>query len=195
MSQGKQAKILSRHQEKAVIDYLAQTRNPERDRAMFLLSIKAGLRVGEIANLTWSMVTDATGNVGEAIELPNIASKGKSGRTVYMHPDLKDALEHLHQVSPRTDADWLVIYSMRNKDMSPASAREWFLRLYRNLGMEGCSSHSGRRTFITRAAKEIAAVNGSLRDVQELAGHSSLAMTQRYIESDTDAKRHLVRRV
>ena len=79
--------------------------------------------------------------------------------------------------------------------MSAASAREWFLRVYRNLGMHGCSSHSGRRTFITRAAKEVSAVDGSLRDVQDLAGHTSLAMTQRYIESDSEAKRKLVRRI
>ncbi len=141
------------------------------------------------------MVTDAGGNVAEAVALPDNASKGKSGRTVYLHPALKEALEDLQAVSPQTGAEWPVIYSMRNKGLSAASAREWFLRLYRNLGMEGCSSHSGRRTFITRAAKEAAAVNGSLRDVQDLAGHASLAMTQRYIESDTEAKRHLVRRV
>lgn len=195
MAQGKQAKILSRHQEKAVVDYLTHTRNPERDRAMFLLSIKAGLRVGEIAALTWAMVTDATGNVSEAIALPDNASKGKSGRTIYLHPDLKQALENLHRISPRPHADWPVIYSMRNKGMSAASAREWFLRVYRNLGMHGCSSHSGRRTFITRAAKEVSAVDGSLRDVQDLAGHTSLAMTQRYIESDSEAKRKLVRRI
>ena len=106
MAQGKQAKILSRHQEKAVVDYLTHTRNPERDRAMFLLSIKAGLRVGEIAALTWAMVTDATGNVSEAIALPDNASKGKSGRTIYLHPDLKQALENLHLISPRPHADW-----------------------------------------------------------------------------------------
>jgi integrase/recombinase XerD len=33
---------------------------------------------------------------------------------------------------------------------------------------------------------------GSLRDVQQLAGHVSLATTQRYIEGDSDAKRKLV---
>src|SRR5213080_2234938 len=58
--------------------------------------------------------------------------------------------------------------------------------------MDGCSSHSGRRTFITRAARKVSQVGGSLRDVQELAGHTSLAMTQRYIEGDTEAKRKLV---
>ena len=65
----------------------------------------------------------------------------------------------------------------------------------RNLRMDGCSSHSGRRTFITRAAKEASHVGGSIRDVQQLAGHKSLAMTQTYIEGDTEAKRKLVARV
>ena len=56
----------------------------------------------------------------------------------------------------------------------------------------GCSSHSGRRTFITRTARRVSQVGGSLRDVQELAGPTSLAMTQRDIEGDTEAKRKLV---
>ena len=68
----------------------------------------------------------------------------------------------------------------------------WFHRLYTSLGLAGCSSHSGRRTFITRAARKVSEAGGSLRDVQQLAGHASLAMTQRYIEGDTDAKRKLI---
>ena len=62
----------------------------------------------------------------------------------------------------------------------------------RPLGFSGASSHSGRRTFITKAAKEIVEAGGSLRDVQELAGHASLATTQRYIQGDTEAKRKVV---
>ena len=61
-----------------------------------------------------------------------------------------------------------------------------------DLGLEGCSSHSGRRTFVTRAAKKCIEAGGSLRDVQQLAGHSHLATTQRYIEGDSEAKRRLV---
>src|SRR5215831_17994248 len=76
--------------------------------------------------------------------------------------------------------------------LSPATVRLWFHRLSPSLKMDGCSSHSGRRTFITRAARTVSQVGGSLRDVQELAGHTSLAMTQRYIEGDTEAKRKLV---
>ena len=76
--------------------------------------------------------------------------------------------------------------------MSPATGRLWFHRLYTALKMDGCSSHSGRRTFMTRAVRKVSQVGGSLRDVQELAGHTSLAMTQRFIEGDTEAKRKLV---
>jgi integrase/recombinase XerD len=195
MAQGKQAKVITRPQERAVLDHLRHTRNPERDRTTFLLSLKAGLRAKEIAALTWSMVTDDGGQIGECIALPDNASKGKSGRTVYLHPDLKQALEMLHMISPDTRSDWPVIYSTRNKGFSAATVKDWFTRLYRTLGMDGCSSHSGRRTFITRAAREVSVVGGSIRDVQQLAGHASLSMTQTYIEGNTEAKRKLVGRV
>ena len=59
---------------------------------------------------------------------------------------------------------------------------------YQVLGFQGCSSHSGRRTFITNAAKQISTVGGSLRDIQALAGHASLSTTQRYIEADVEAQ-------
>src|SRR5262249_16302815 len=86
----------------------------------------------------------------------------------------------------------LPVASERGGGLSPATVRVGFHRLYPSLKMDGCSSHSGRRTFITRAARRVSQVGGSLRDVQELAGHTSLAMTQRYIEGDTEAKRKLV---
>jgi integrase/recombinase XerD len=195
MAQGKQAKVITRPQERAVLDHLQYTRNPERDRVMFLLSLKAGLRAKEIAALTWGMLTDDRGHVGESLALPDQASKGKSGRTIFLHPDLQQALALLYQCAPDTRADWPVIYSMRNTGMSADSVAEWFARLYRTLNMEGCSSHSGRRTFITRAAKAVSVVGGSIRDVQQLAGRASLTMTQRYIEGDTEAKRKLIARV
>jgi integrase/recombinase XerD len=69
----------------------------------------------------------------------------------------------------------------------------WFRTIYDELGLEGCSSHSGRRTFITRAARSVHKVGGSLKDVQELAGHSSLTTTEAYIAGDRDAQRRLVR--
>lgn len=69
--------------------------------------------------------------------------------------------------------------------------RTWFSRL----GFAGASSHSGRRSFITRAARTVSEVGGSLRDVQCLAGHSSIATTQRYIDVDPQAQRKLIDRL
>ena len=192
--QGKQAKIVSPTQERAILGYLATTRYPARDRVMFLLSMKAGLRAKGMASLTWAMVTDASGQVAEVLQVPNRASKGKTGgRTMPLHPDLQAAL-----VTRRPRARTWPPPSDRSSSpsgvggLSPATVRLWFHRLYTSLKMDGCSSHSGRRTFITRAARRVSQVGGSLRDVQELAGHTSLAMTQRYIEGDTEAKRKLV---
>src|SRR6266849_10574826 len=91
--QGKQAKIVSPTQERAIVGYLDTTRYPCRDRVMFLLSMKAGLRAKEIASLTWAMVTDAEGQIAEAIQLQNRASKGRTGgRTIPMHPEVHAAL-------------------------------------------------------------------------------------------------------
>ena len=64
--------------------------------------------------------------------------------------------------------------------------------MFAELGYEGCSSHSGRRTFITGAARNIHKTGCSLRDVQILAGHSSIQTTERYIDGDTSGQRRLV---
>ena|SRR5215217_3393501 len=148
----------------------------------------------EIACLTWSMVTDAAGQITEAIALPNRASKGRrGGRTIPLNLTLRAALVALHQLSgDAVPPDRPVVDSERGGPLTASSVTKWFFHLYRDVGMTGCSSHSGRRTFITRAARKVSDVGGSVRDVQQLAGHASLQTTQRYIEGDTDAKRKLV---
>src|SRR5712691_12028856 len=126
--------------------------------------------------------------------LENRASKGKTGgRTIPMHPDVQTALATLQTArgdAPRPDQS--VLFSERGGGLSPATVRLWFHQLYTSLKMDGCSSLSGRRTFITCAVRKVSQVGGSLRDVQELAGHTSLAMTQRYIEGDTEESREML---
>jgi integrase/recombinase XerD len=75
---------------------------------------------------------------------------------------------------------------------SPQAIVNLFQRWYRHLGFLGCSSHSGRRTFITNAARKISTVGGSLRGVQMLAGHSNLRTTQAYIEANAEAQVRIV---
>jgi integrase len=166
------------------------TRHPIRNKVLVLLSVKAGLRAGEIANLTWSMIVEPTGEVGRSIEMHDCAAKKGSGRVIPIHPDLHAALAKLAQMS--SDLSGPVIRSERGGPMAPISIVCWFAKAYRAIGLEGCSSHSGRRTFIIRAARLVHKAGGSLRDVQLLAGHRLIQTTQRYIDGDTEVQRKLV---
>src|SRR6202158_4613043 len=98
MPLGKQAKILSDKQVRAVLAELDTRRYPLRDRVMFLLSLKSGLRAKEVASVTGAMVTDAEGEIADMIALENRASKGRGGgRHIPLRPDLKAALTALHR--------------------------------------------------------------------------------------------------
>lgn len=195
MALGKQAKIVSDRQVRALLAEIEFHRYPLRDRVMVLLSVKAGLRAIEIAGLRWRLVTDAKGEIADVIAFENTASKGRrGGRLIPLHPDLKAALVALRRErGENARPDLPVIFSERDRGLSAGAAAVWFFRLYRSLGMIGCSSHSGRRTFVTKAARRVSEVGGSLRDVQLLAGHANLATTSRYIEGNEDAQRKLVR--
>lgn len=191
MSLGKQAKPLTKAQVEAVLGYLAKTRHATRNKLIFLLSIRAGLRAHEIALLTWSMVTDAEGKIGRVIALQNEVSKGRSGRVIPIHSQLRAALIDWHGIQQPV-SNSRIIRTERSKQTSPQAIVNMFARWYDHIGFDGCSSHSGRRTFITNAARKISLVGGSLRDVQMLAGHTSLRVTQRYIDADQDAQRKIV---
>jgi integrase/recombinase XerD len=187
---GKQAKILSDTDIQDLLVYATNRRYPHRNVVIVLLSIKAGLRAGEIAKLTWDMVLDPRGEVGTVIELRDHAAKKGSGRLIPIHSELRSALTVWRSM---TGSAGPVIRSERGGGpMLPISIVMWFASAYRALGLDGCSSHSGRRTFITRAARVVHKAGGSLRDVQLLAGHRSIQTTQRYIEGDSDAQRRLV---
>ncbi|WLA81962.1 tyrosine-type recombinase/integrase [Bradyrhizobium elkanii] len=187
---GKQAKILAPDQIDNLLLFAETTRYPLRDRVIVLLSVKAGLRAAEIANLTWEMVLDPHGAVGTVLELRDRAAKKGHGRIIPLHDELRDALTAL--LGGFAEGCQPVVRSERGCKMRARSIVIWFARAYRAIGLEGCSSHSGRRTFITRAARLVHKAGGSLRDVQLLAGHRSIQTTQGYIDGDSDAQRRLV---
>jgi len=186
---GKQAKILTAEHIDDLLFFAETTRHPLRNRVMVLLSVKSGLRAAEIANLTWDMAIDGGGEISSSLELRDSAAKMGHGRLIPLHSDLRDALA-LWRDKPKATGP--VIRSDRGGPMTPLSIVIWFSRAYEALGLKGCSSHSGRRTFITRAARLVHKAGGSLRDVQLLAGHQSIQTTQRYIDGDSDAQRRLV---
>jgi integrase len=186
---GRQAKTITPVQMDALMQHIRGRKDAARCRVIILLSLRAGLRAAEIAKLEWPMVLDATGKVGQTIELEDRIAKKKHGRRIPIHPELRSALVALQR---RRFTDGPVICSRRGGHMKPNSLVNWFKSLYRELGFGGCSSHSGRRTFITQVARVIPQAGGSFRDVQLLAGHRSLVTTERYIDGDSHAQRKLV---
>lgn len=196
MGIGKQSKTLNKNQIEMVSTYLRSKRNGLRNQTIFLLSVKSGLRAKEIASLQWRMVVQPDGKIDDYINLPNSSSKGRSGRVIPLHSSLKVNLSELLEEQSRIRTfDLDTAYVVRTERSASASAQSivnMFSGWYRDLGLIGCSSHSGRRTFITETAKKISTVGGSLRDIQMMVGHSSLQTTQRYIESDSESQMRVV---
>lgn len=187
---GRQAKTLSSKLEAKALRAIDHHTFAERDRVVLLLSLRCGLRACEIAGLDWSMVLDAGGRISRSLTVLNRIAKKGGGRRIPIGDDLARALRKLRPLSPGQGP---IIRSARGGPMRANSIVNWFVAFYRQIGATGCSSHSGRRTFITRAARAAHRSGASLRDVQLLAGHRSIEVTQGYIDGDTDAQRRLVR--
>jgi integrase len=174
---GRQAKVLLDQQIEDLLVYTSTTRNPERNRVVVLLSIKAGLRAGEIAKLTTWCRCDLRSRHSDR-------APGSRRQKEPCPPDpapcrLADRPVNLAQSKRGGGA---VIRSERG-DCAPLSIVNWFAGAFCAIGLEGCSSHSGRRTFITRAVRVVHQAEASLPDVQLLAGHRSIQMirhAQRY---------------
>lgn len=193
MGLGKQAKIINEGQLLALERHVGDSRHAARNKVILLLSYKAGLRAKEIAGLTWGMLTDPNGALTGEIHLTNKASKGKSGRIIPCNPKLLNALKAYMAEIKHVNADNHVISTQKGRSTSSQFIINLFKSWYNELCFDGCSSHSGRRTFITSAAKKISTVGGSIRDVQLLAGHSNLQTTQRYIEQNTESQKALIK--
>lgn len=180
------AKILTETNLRATLAVLKDA----RERAMVLLSLKAGLRAVEIAGLTWGCIRDDD----SLIEL--VSTKGGKPRTVPVNKDLRKVLQAYRGECKRTgdgDPVFVARHAKPGERLTPNAVAAWFRDLYtRRLGWTGYSSHSGRRTFATQAARKATLAGGSLRDVQDMLGHASLNTTQRYLEPSSDAKRKLV---
>ncbi len=154
---GKQAKVVTPPMLKRMLRHVSRSSFPARDRAMILLSVKAGLRACEIAGLDWSMVLDAQGRVSGTIHVRDVIAKKRGGRRIPMHPDLRRALEKLaltvEPVGP-------VIRSYRGSHLRANSVVNWSspylrssaTRAARRIPAGAASSPSPPATSIARAA-------------------------------------------
>jgi integrase/recombinase XerD len=191
----KRARTLSDEDLDIVLSGLKDTENELRDRVTVLLSHKAGLRAGEIAGLTVRDVTDAHGKVAGPIFIGSDTTKnGKRyphrDREVPMHPDLRRALTSYFATRKSLKPGDPVIPARLDprSPTTPNALIVWFRRTYRSLGFEGCSSHSGRRTFATKAARAAPNHGATLYDVQRLLGHADVSTTGLYVEPSPGTK-------
>ncbi|MYN11388.1 tyrosine-type recombinase/integrase [Pseudoduganella aquatica] len=150
----KQAKTLSHAELKRVLAVVTAERHAERNKVAVLLSYYAGLRVKEIAALTVGDIYTATGEVKSFVALTAEQTKGRQGRTIVLGTKLIDALRAYLRTSKLKLQDTAkpLLRSQKGAAFSANSLCQLFARLYAAAGIEGASSHSGRRTFITNLA-------------------------------------------
>ena len=173
----KQAQVLNDKDIKRVLTAIAKRSYSSRDRGMFMLSLLAGMRVGEIAALRVNDVYEADGSVKDSIRLSSAQTKGSEARTVLLNAQAQEELRVYARTMNRTGEQPLFV-SKWGKAMSPNSLVQVFGRFYKQAGLSNASSHSGRRSFITNLANK----GVSVRVLAALASHKSISTTQRYIE-------------
>ena len=187
---GRQARTITPAQLDKLLQHVRGRRDYLRSRVIILLSARAGLRAAEICGLEFSMVLGPSGEVSHTIAVEDRIAKKKHGRKIPMHPDIRAALVALLRRTPNRTGT--IVKSKKGGAMNPNSLVNWFGVLYREVGFEGCSSHSGRRSFLTELSRRTHEAGASLRDVQLLAGHSSISTTERYLDGSSLAQRKLV---
>lgn len=198
----KRAKTFNEEQFKRLVSHIeAHSVMPLRDKLIVALSFKAGLRVGEIAKIKISAMTDVSGKVAKTINIFSDVGKKQRMRDIPMNPFVKECLEAFRAAYPKAEYvaissqpfRWMLTRGQRIpkdaefKQMTPAALKTHYLNLLKSFGFEGASTHSGRRTFGTELARRANNYHCSLRDVQQLMGHARMETTELYIELSEDA--------
>ena len=185
----KQAKVLTEVELKRVLAVIGHNRHADRNRLLVMISHYAGLRVGEIAALKVNQVIADDGTARDHIYVNPDQAKRGIGRTVFVNKRLKREIAKYLASLPALPAPHRpLIRSQRGSHFSANSLCQRFMGIYSLAGIDGASSHSGRRFFITKLAHS----GVSAKVIMDLAGHKHLSTTQRYIEVNDDLKRAAV---
>lgn len=183
----KQARTLTEKQLKAVLAHCATRRYAARDRAIVLVSHLAGLRAKEIALLTVSNVLCENG-IRDEFVLTAEQTKGSKARRVFVNAKLRTELAaYLKHVKLRKNCPAL-FQSQKGSAFSANTMCQLLIYIYKDCGLDGATSHSGRRSFITN----LAAKGVGVRVLAELAAHASISTTQRYIDVNDEQMRRAV---
>jgi integrase/recombinase XerD len=184
------AKSLTPAELEQVLAYTAAHANSLRNRVMLIMTVAAGLRVSEVAGLVLGDVLDSAGAVRSEIHLATHRVKHGHARTVYINSRLQQELANYIATRKDRDRALPLFPTLRGprKHFSANTLAQHFYWLYKRAGVSGASSHSGRKTFLTSLANQ----GVSVFVLASLAGHKSIATTQRYITVNDDVKRRAV---
>ena len=186
----KQAKTLNQQELRRVLDYTATRKHSTRNRALVLTSFLSGMRVGEIASLRYSDVVSADGTIKNEIHLSAEQTKGHEGRTVFVNDRLRKELEiYITRYKPlNTNRKFFYSQKSTSDGFTANTLTQYFHYLYKRVGIDGASSHSGRRSFATN----IASKGVGIRVLQKLLGHKNIQTTSVYIYANDDMLRKAV---
>ena len=177
-----QARVLNAQELRKVLDHVATRRHSARNRVMLLLTHYAGMRVAEVAALRVNDVLNDSGTIKPEIRLMPDQTKGKHARTVYLNERMQKELAQYIRLLKIKDASKPLFYTQKKDGFSANSLTQYFFYLYRAVGLEGCSSHSGRRSFLTGLANRGIAIHL----LKSLAGHRNISTTATYLYSSPD---------
>ncbi len=184
----KQAKTLTNVDVKRILDFIALKKHAARNRAMFLVTLYAGLRVGEVASLRYMDVLGVDDEIRDEIRLDASITKGNVARTVFVNTKLRKELANYIKAVPYKHLADKLFYTQKNEGFTANTLTQFFYYLFGSIGIAGASSHSMRRTFITTLANK----GVSVRLLASLVGHKNISTTQFYIDVNDDQKRSAV---
>ena len=177
-----QARALGAAEMEQVLEHVNAGRHAHRNRCFILLTHLAGLREGEVASLRWMDVMTADGQIKDEVRLLPEMTKGKHARTVFISTRLRQELQQYADIYRRAaPLDCPLFYSQKGarSGFTANSLTQTIAKLYRGAGLDGATSHSGRRTFLTNLANKGTAIHL----LRTLAGHRSISTTATYLYS------------
>ena len=182
------ARVLTEDEFKRLLVIAKNAQMAERNLAIIYCSFGLGLRAKEIAALKVSDIFDANFNILEEVNLTRSMTKGDKQRHVYIN-NKKIIAALSNHIKAMKSAEGLcfrydnaLFKTQRKMAFTPDTLQKWFRKLYDKAGIKGASSHSGRRTFITRLIEQ----GADIKAVSHIAGHASITTTAGYVATNPD---------
>lgn len=183
-----QAKTLTDKELRRVLDYIGSRKHDARNKAMLLTTHYSGMRCKEVAALLIGDVMGADGTMVDEVRLTAEQTKGRHARSVFMPEKLRKELKTYIATLKHKDPTLPLFYTQKRIGFTANTLCQYFHYLYKRAGIDGASSHSGRRTYITNLAQKGVGV----RVLMSLAGHKNISCTQKYIDCNDGMLRRAV---